>query len=380
MVVTSGFQLNAGSIVSLVMPCMLLVVVNIRLNVNCGEERTLSMDFELNSAISILTELIENFTYVMDLQVDEKLFNSTSSKFKSMLNSIAIEHGRRPLPGMSGLLHSALLGAYKVKCHTIKDKLSKSHESTLEDEIHSIAPWNTLLLQYLLDYSTVDVDEPSSLALSPLDLAIKLQNIEAAEMILLKRGTVCESFTPLKCSNALHYATINNNLRDLEFLMSNVKLDYLNQTSNTNLTLSLADSLISDTHAYDSTFTYSPLQVSIVHCLVGFSCSMYSYLSSYLSPTHRQLSLPSRALHSQTCSVSETDINAGARTWYINPNQVSGWRLYSGFQIGKNNGCDLPRINIHDDDFLEEFQRLFVDLGYVGAVANSQEYHGTVIV
>ena len=355
-------SLIAGPVASVfVTPCMLLVIMGIGLNVKCGEK-----DLALNSIVDVLTDLIENYTYVMDLQVDSELHNTTMS---SMLNLVSNYHSEHPLPAMSGLLHLALLGAYRVQCHTVKDRLSKGLESTLEDsDIQSIAPWSTQLLQYVLECNIVNVNNSSRFNFLPLELAIRLQNLEAAEMITQRGGTVCESYTPLKCSNALHYATINNNLRDLKFILSIIKADHLNQTSSANPTSSLTDSLISDTQAYDSTFAYSPLQVSIVHCLVGSSCSMYSYLSSYLSPAHKQLSLTSRMLHSQTCSVMDNGVDTDARRWYVSSNQVSGWRLYNGLHIGRSNGCDLPRINIHNDNFLEEFERVFVDLGYVGLI------------
>lgn len=332
-----------------------------------GEHSRLSSDseFELNNVVSSLNDLIENFTYVMDLQADKELYSITTSEFESILKLTTSEHGRRSLPVMSGLLHLTLLGAYKVHSHTIKDVLSKNEIFTLQhNKISSIAPWSSQLLKYLLEYKAMDINSPSMFTLTPLELAIKLQNYEAVQMMVQDGGIICESFTPLKCSNALHYAIINENESEVELVINTIKDEYLNYSSATGMNASLLQSLLFDTHAYDSTFLYSPLQISSLHCVTGLSCATYAYLNPYLTPDHHKLFLPPSILHSQTCSDYDVGINNDHNIiWSVSPTQTSGWKSYYGFNIGKMSRCDLPTISVHEDNFLQEFEHLFVDLG-----------------
>ena len=315
----------------------------------------------------ILSSLIDNFTYVMDLDIDSEIYSTVSSRFETVLKSAASEHDNLPIPGMSGLLHLSLLGAYKVQSHTIKDKLFNGAALTLQGSVvNSIAPWSSQLLRFLLEYNTVDVNDSSKFTLTPLELAIKLQNYEAAEMLVERGGTVCHSFSPLKCSNALHYAVVNGNERDVRFVISTVQTEYL-RYSNQRMSTSLLQSLLADIRGYDLTFPYSPLYISSIHCVTGLSCTVFAYLSQHLTSDHQVLPLPPRMLHSQTCSPYDVmdGGNSNQRRWYVNPNHLSGWNSYHSFRVGKNSQCDLPRVNIHQSDFFQEFERLFVDLGYV---------------
>ena len=331
--------------------------------VRCGEHSS-QLD------MGILSSLIDNFTSVMDLDVDSELYSTVTSRFETVLKSTTSENGNLPITETSGLLHLSLLGAYKVQSHTIKDKLSRSKILTLQgSKVDSIAPWSSQLLQFLLEYNVVDINSSSRFALTPLELAIKLQIFEAAKMLVHRGGTVCRSFSPLKCSNALHYAAINGNERDVQFVMSTVQTEYL-RYSNQTMTVSLLQSLLADTSGYDSTFPYSPLYISSIHCATGLSCTVYSYFSQHLTPDHQVLPLPPRMLHSQTCSYDDVMNDGGdtQRRWHVNPNHLSGWSSYSSFQVGKNSRCDLPRVNVHQSDFSQEFERLFIDLGYVDPI------------
>ena len=343
---------------------ILLHLFIVILYVRCGELSNLSDSHVKlgNNNLHILSDLIENFTYVMDSEVDNDLLNTTTSKFKSLLKFTTFEYGEGSLSVLSALVPLTIIGAYKVQCHAVKDKLSKGDAITIQShQIYSIAPWNTQLLHYLLEY---DIDLNSSVkgTISPLELAIKLQNIEAVRMIVQRGGTFCESFTPLKCNNAIHYAIVNDNKRDLEFIINSIKKEYFRCTLNIEINI---HSLLSESHAYDSTFVYTPLQISVLHCVIGLSCSTYSSLIPYLSPNYQRLSLPPRSLHSQTCPVDGMYINLDDRRWYVNSQQISGWKTYHDFKLGKNHGCDLPKINVHEVDFLQKFENLFVDLGYV---------------
>lgn len=333
----------------------------------CDEHSSKSANTKLEHSgiVQVLSDLIWNFTYVMDLQLDSELFNSTTSAFESALSLATYEES---LPMLSELLHLALLGAYKVQCHTIKDKLSRSRVMAVQgSQIHSIAPWNTQLLQYILKYMEPSV--PSTASCSALELAIKLQNLEAAKMIVERGGKFCESFGPPKCNNALHFAVINNNQRDLEYIINSIKVEYLrSHTLDTEMNLSSFQSLLLDTLAYDSTFLYSPLQISNLHCVVGLSCVTYSYLISYLSPDHQKLSLPPKVLHTQTCLADGVDIDEDDRKSYVNTKETSGWKSYNGLKVGKDNRCDLPRLSVRESDFFQQFERLFVDLGYVDSL------------
>ena len=329
--------------------------------VQCGEH-SLQLD------MGVLSSLIDNFTSVMDLDIDTELYSTVTSRFETVLKSTTSENRNLPITEMSGLLHLSLLGAYKVQSHTIKDKLSRSETLTFQGGmVDSIAPWSSQLLQFLLEYNVVDVNNSSRYALTPLELAIKLQNFEAAKMLVHRGGTVCQSFSPLKCSNALHYAAINGNKRDVQFVMSTVQTEYLH-CSNETMTALLLQSLLADTSGYDSTFLYSPLYISSINCATGLSCAVYSSLSQHLTPDHQLFPLPPRMLHSQTCSYYGDVMDDGGdtqRRWHVNPNHSSGWSSYDSFRVGKNSRCDLPRVNIHQSDFSLEFERLFVGLGYV---------------
>ena len=347
----------------------------IGLYVSCSEPPKVSTDNkpEHSDIIQVLSDLIENFTYVMDLNVDGELFNTTTSTFESTLNLATSE---KLLPMLSRLLHLTVLGAYRVQCHTIKDNLSKSGVMTLQgSQIYSTAPWNTRLLQNVLEY--VNLDNSSSVTRSSLELAIKLQNLKAAMLIVQRGGTFCESFSPPKCSNAVHYAIINDNLRDLKFVINSIKFEYLRYTSNNETFSSLLQSLLTDTFMYDSTFLYSPLHISNLHCVTGLSCESYSYLTctSYLSHDQQEMTLPPRILHTQTCSASDMDVSSDHRKWYVDSKQTSGWKSYGGFGVGKSSRCDLPRLNVHDSDFFRELERLFVDLGYVDSLASVMLFH-----
>ena len=318
--------------------------------------------------VDVLSSLIDKFTSVLDLDIDGELYNTVTSRFETVLRLTTSERGIPPDPiaEMSGVLHLSLLGAYKVQSHTIKDKLSKSETLTLEGGvIDSIAPWSSQLLQLLLEYNVVDVNNSSRFALTPLELAVKLQNFEAAKMLVDRGGTVCQSFAPLKCSNALHYAVINGNQRGVQFVMSTIQAEYLHYSKQT-VTALLLQLLLTDTSGYDSTFPYSPLYISSIHCATGLSCTVFSYLSQHLSPDHQVLHLPPRMLHSQTCSYDDVMDGGDAqvqRRWYVNPNHLSGWNSYDTFSVGKNSRCDLPRVNVHQSNFSQEFEELFVDLG-----------------
>jgi hypothetical protein len=316
--------------------------------------------------MDVLSSLIDNFTSVMDLDVDSELYGTVTSRFEAVVKSTTSEHGNPPIREMSGLLHLSLLGAYNVQSHTIKDKLSRSETLTLQGRVVDfIAPWSSQLLQFLLEYNVVDVNNSSRFTLTPLELAIKLQNHEAAKMLVDRGGAVCQSFVPLKCSNALHYAAINGNERDVQFVMTTVQTEYL-RNSNQTMSTSMLQSLLADTSGYDSTFPYSPLYISSIHCATGLSCTIYSYLSQHLTSVHPVLPLPPRILHSQTCSCDDVmDGRDAQRRWYVNPNQLSGWSSYCSFRVGKSSRCDLPRVNIRQSDFSQQFERLFVRLGYV---------------
>ena len=326
--------------------------------VRCGEHSS-------QPDVDVLNSLIDNFTSVMDLDIDSELYTTVTSRFETILKSTTSER-ENLIPEMSGLLHLSLLGAYKVQSHTIKDKLSRSEALALQGSVvDSVAPWNSELLKFLLEYNVVDANNSSRFTLTPLELAIKLQNFEAAKMLVQRGGAVCQSFVPLRCSNALHYATINGNLRDVQFVMSAVQTEYL-RYSNQSMALSLFQSLLADTIGYDSTFPYSPLYISSIHCATGLSCAIFSYLSQHLTVDDPVLPLPPRMLHSQTCSGDDVmDGGDTQRRWYVNSNHLSGWDSYDSFRVGKNSRCDLPRVNVHQSNFSQEFERLFVDLGYV---------------
>lgn len=348
--------------------CLLSMIISAHM-VCENQLLVLSSDYQLelsNDTIHILCDLIENYTYVMDIKVDSDLFSTTTMKFETTLKLITDKYGKKSLPVISRLVPLALIGAYKVQCHTIKDILSRGEVLTLQShEVFSVASWNTQLLRYLLDYNVTDFIGSSWATISPLELAVKLQNFEAVRMIVQRGGTVCESFAPLKCNNALHYATINSNVGDLEFLINCIKLEYGNFALSKEMNMSLLQSLLSHTHAYDSTFAYSPLHISIIHCVIGLSCSVYSAITRYLSTDCQNLSLPPRILQSQTCSAYNVNTNFDDyRSWYVNQ-QISGWKSFYSFKLGKNNGCDLPKINVHESGFLQEFERLFVNLGSV---------------
>lgn len=347
-----------GSMASLLVP-MLSVTGVLVVYVQCGEHSS-------PLGVDVLSSLINNFTSVMDLDVDSELYSTVTSRFEAVVKSTTSEHGNPPILEMSGLLHLSLLGAYKVQSHTIKDKLSRSETLMLQSSmIDSIAPWSSQLLQLLLEYNVVDINNSSRFTLTPLELAIKLQNHEAAKMLVDRGGAVCQSFAPLKCSNALHYAIINGNKRDVQFIMITVQAEYLHH-SNQTMTASMLQSLLADTSGYDSTFPYSPLYISSIHCATGLSCTVYSYLSQHLTSVHAVLPLPPRMLHSQTCSCDDImDGGDAQRRWYVNPNHLSGWSSYGSFRVGKNNQCDLPRVSVRQSDFSQAFERLFVNLGYV---------------
>lgn len=371
-----------------------------------------------------LLDLIEEFSNAIDLEVDRTLYESTTERFSSLLNDymqqynshknidvqLTFDLDRRKVESDLGhLLHKALLGAFSLRMNSIKDWLRGSRDEELSVEPchrENIANWSLTLVKAILHFYSPTTE--SAGIHTSLKLAVKLQLIEAMELIL-QRVTTVNSGTKqcnLQFIDALQCAIISQNLPSILILISAHVAEL--ETTLTDVQGRPA-AICRCLTREGSEMPLSPWAIADLQCTMGLSCEAAQYLwsvvntdcrpyavseasSSYV-PTasnagkDRFLSKVQKILLSsptQTCSACCPEhrcnkvVGGGTgewrhrdgnpkHTWLPRPladlspgAQRSGWAVYSNNLLGRDQ-CDLPRVKASSLS-AEDFNSIFVNL------------------
>ena len=326
-----------------------------------------------------LLQLIEKYTFVTDLESDGKLLSGISSDLSSALNSYLRMTTWEERD--HSIIHQALLGAFRLRRNTIKDRLAAGKLLTMSRaEFGRTAEWWLDLLKMIVrsggfDLNGVGGDKTTSV--SPLELAVRLQMTGAASLLLEHGARLCSSFAPLECTDALQYAVINQDIYSTSLLVEALRKEPSLRTS---------EGACWFLTRKGRNISFSSLEVAQTHCKLGLSCTALEYILSLLGHALNCSFVEDRNLlwnsemkenSLRICPVN-TFSEADAFSEGLNHLQSDsslfgrwlpqwavvdgswGWAVYKGWHVGKS-GCDLPRININQLS-VEMFKKLFVDL------------------
>ena len=333
-----------------------------------------------------MLQLIENYTFVMDLQFDGELQTSISSDFSSALENY-LRTTRREERDHS-IVHRALLGAFRLRGNAVKDRLASGKLLTIRRaQFDSTAKWWLDLLEMIVQSGGFDVnsiDAEGITRMSPLELAIKLR-MTGAVLVLLDHGArLCVSSASLDCSDALQYAVVNQDLKIISLLVETFRRERLL----TKRSLPVSDETCNDFCLFltrkGRSGSFSSLEIAYNHCQFGLSCTALQFLLSHTSNCSftedqgpwwsskidsskqknslqicPESSFSKRSPHLRNASVvfggwlPEWAAVTGAA-------QTRGWAAYGDWRLGRE-GCDLPRFNIGQLS-AEKFQKFIVDL------------------
>lgn len=362
-----------------------------------------------------LLDLTEEFSDAIDLEVDRMLYESTTEQFCNLLadyvqhydshgiNLTSQVEGRVLENDLGLLLQKALLVAFSLRMNSIKDWLSQGKGLSIGSHHRdNIANWSLTLVKEILHYSS-SMSKSGNMH-SSLRLAVKLQLIEAIEM-LLQYGIDAGS---KECNshfiNSLQQAVINQHLEGISILIkAHIEL---NMMIDVHERLALICQCLT---REGSDIPLSPWEIADTQCNSGLSCEVAHYLWSVVK-TDCRLNTFSEALNIPTASsagkdrilvtlqqslssppltccpsyelhvthsqnrlaagcTQEQDTSDGRLkyTWLpryladLGPGaQHSGWAVYSNIHIGREL-CDLPHISATSLS-AEDFKAIFVNL------------------
>ena len=334
-----------------------------------------------------MRQLVDDFTYVMHLETDRDLYNRIRSSFSLELKDYSDSEPASDT-NIRSLVQQVLNGASKLRAHAIKDSLASGRAVTVSRrDFTSVANWSLDLLQEVIQSTHFDLrTETVGVEVSPLELAVKLQMTEAASLLLKNGAVVCTSLIPLKCSDALHYAVINEDRLTVSLIMAALRKEV------TTVGGELKPILCSIASEKGRNVAFSPLQIAHLHCLSGLSCVAYeTILIDVNMDCLLNTKLDTRNFFTAVATAKAKEFNCPTPTVGTNfrfgssassslnspPNWLpqwallgcqgrSGWRVYCHFRVGQG-GCDLPRVSLRQlsPHQLEEF---FGKLRYVSSV------------
>lgn len=329
------------------------------------------VDKEVRILFEGLLELVQNFTYVMDLPTDVEAFQQTVTAFSPMLHEYIMQTTSESRD-QSLVLHS-LLGAFRLRANAIKDTLSSRRLTQVKRaKFDDVANWSLSLFKEVIVSGGFNVNvADESTGMTPLEVAVKLQMIEAASLLLLNGATLCTSVSPLECSDALHYAAINQDMRGVELLLNTLTKEP-----------SLSTNMICPYLIWKGRVSFSPLEIAYLQCQMGLSCTLSQLFNSLRFNCNnywQNMSIDTLISHTPfgidtlsqcQCQSDTTTLQCGPKNGYhclppawatTNPaSKNSGWLTYRQFQVGQN-GCDLPRVNLKDIT-TKDFETVFVNL------------------
>jgi len=316
-----------------------------------------------------MRQLVDDFTYVMHLETDRDLYNRIRSSFSLELKdylSIVDSESATDTDTWS-LVQQVLTGAFKLRAHAIKDSLASGRMVTVSRrDFASVANWSLDLLQEVILSTHLDLrNENRGMGLSPLELAVKLQMTAAASLLLENGAVVCTSLFPLKCSDALHYAVINEDRLTVSLIMDTLREEVERAGGE------LKQVLCSIVSEKGRNVAFSPLEIAHLHCLSGLSCVAYETLLTdvdmgcVLNATSDTRNLFTAVATSRARRLFSPNQTVGTKfefgysirsplngpshwlpRWTILGYQGrrSGWGVYDHFRVGQE-GCDLPRVS-----------------------------------
>ena len=332
-----------------------------------------------------LLRLIENYTFVMDLEFDGKLLSGISSDLSSALKSYLrmTTWGERD----HSIIHQALLGAFRLRGNTIKDCLAAGKLLTMSRaEFGRTAEWWLDLLKMIVQSGGFDlngVGSDKTTSVSPLELAVRLQMTGATSWLLEHGARLCSSFAPLECTDALQYAVVNQDIHSTSLLVEAFRKEQLDPSLRT------SEGACWFLTRKGRNISFSSLEIAQTHCQLGLSCTTLGYIHSLLGHALNCSFVEDRNLwwNSEINLLKENSLRicpvntfSEADAFSEGPQHLQsdsslfgrwlpqwavvdgswGWAVYEGWHLGKS-GCDLPRININQLS-VEMFKKLFVDL------------------
>lgn len=301
--------------------------------------------------------------------------------------------------GLLGILtNKVLVGVYKRRGHAIKYMLSsEGHETVGRGIMESLPEWgnSTELLVELLGFREcvkegggadigggvasnqcggVAYDEggvasdqrggacnggavagewsegsgDANMGIYPLDLAVKLGLLDVASLLVQAGMKVCPSH--FLCNGALHYATINQDLAAIGYILECVQSEWATSKL-------LSQQLCHLLTLNELTFRRSPLDIAYFQCNSGLSCDALTHLlqwartwcdggdfSPHSFPYDHKM-CPARNLpHSHGISPKERWLRCVMEGRGCEFGAFSGhWRVYGDHSVGRMD-CGLTRI------------------------------------
>lgn len=339
-----------------------------------------------------MRQLVDDFTYVMHLETDRDLYNRIRSSFSSELKDYLsmVDSESATDTNTWSLVQQVLMGAFKLRAHVIKDSLASGRMVTVSRrDFASVANWSLDLLQEVVLSTHLDLrnQENRGVGLSPLELAVKLQMTAAASLLLENGAVVCSSLFPLNCSDALHYAVINEDRLTVSLIMGTLREEVKRVGGE------LKQVLCSIVSEKGRNVAFSPLEIAHLHCLSSLSCVAYETLLTdvnmgcVLNATPDTgnfftavTSTRARKLFSPTQTVgTKFEFGYSIRSPLNGPShwlprwamlgyqgRRSGWGVYNHFRVGQE-GCDLPRVNFRQLS-PHQLEAFFGKLRYIKSV------------
>ena len=299
--------------------------------------------------------------------------------------------------GSEALLSQLILSVYKTRTHAIKYALSSDHLTVRQDQFEFISAGSADLLTAFLTFKESEESEVGGTnkemggaeSIAPLDMAVKLGMFDVLRILIGHGVRVCPSLHPLRCTDALHYATMNQDTPTLGYLVEVIQSELAG--SGWSKTLQMCNLLTKD----ERTFGKSPLSIAHFQCSSGLNCDAFEHLlrlseefcggnytlDSYpyepglcavdcsatgsLSPcvsTERGCGLMEGG-QDQSLGVNTArwcDCMESGRGCRLGSSGSGHWRVYGKHRVGRMD-CDLPCVAAGSVT-PEEFQRHFVEL------------------
>ena len=235
-----------------------------------------------------LLQLIDNYTFVMDLEFDGELRSGISGNFSSTLERYL--RLTRQEERDHSIIHQALLGAFRLRGNAIKDRLASGKLLTISKaRFDSTAEWWLDLLEMIVQSGGFDVnsigacDEDMTLIMSPLELAVKLRMTGAVSVLLGHSARVCLSTAPLECSDALQSAVINQDNDIISLLVKAFRKEQPIMMRSLHESEQTSDDLCLFLTRKGRNNSFSSLEIAQTHCQLGLSCTALQLLLSHTS-------------------------------------------------------------------------------------------------
>ena len=238
--VPSSDQLAAMETVKKLFLATLLLQISACVELEDGTTHSNTSDTSSRDLQLVLGEmyaLVEEHSLIVDPHSHQDRYSSILSRFNTCLLELNHVNETTLLDQWMDMLTNAVIrGVHRIRGYAIKHALSSGEYLTVHPNTIS-SPWNTDVLVTLFRWRHTLArwgefkvggacnNAARSDVICPLNLAVKLGLADISKLLVEERGGFCMTFDPLRCSSALHYAVLNQDIATIDYFLGHVSME-----------------------------------------------------------------------------------------------------------------------------------------------------------